>query len=84
MSNRVHYNKIGIVIVPKGVGHIMARQRKDYISLHIKFDADLMQRLNDYCDKEDRTKTAAVERMVRSYLDSWDKENNESVEERGD
>ena len=55
----------------------MARQKKDYISLHIKFDAELMQRLNDYCTAEDRTKTAAVERFVRACLDKYKKKSDE-------
>lgn len=54
----------------------MARQKKDYISLHIKFDAELMQRLNDYCTAEDRTKTAAVERFVRACLEEYEKKSN--------
>lgn len=62
----------------------MARQKKDYISLHIKFDAELMQRLNNYCDAEARTKTAAVERFVRACLDEYeDKEKEKGLEKNG-
>lgn len=59
----------------------MARQRKDHVALHIKFDAELMKRLNVYCDEEARTKTDAVERMVRAGLDKWEADRPEQAKE---
>ena len=50
----------------------MAQQKKDYIALHIKMDASLMRRLEEYCDKAGQTKTMAVERMVSAFLDHRD------------
>ena len=61
----------------------MARQKKDYISLHIKFDAELMQRLNNYCDAESRTKTAVVERFVRACLNEYE-EKSAKKDEKND
>ncbi|MBR4466095.1 hypothetical protein IKS38_05940 [bacterium] len=47
----------------------MARQRKDYISLHMKVDADLMRKFNAYCDEVGQTKTMAFERIVSMFFD---------------
>lgn len=56
----------------------MARQKKDYVSLHIKMDAELMERFEEYCDKAGWTKTMAVERMITAFLEQ-SKEKNEQV-----
>ena len=50
----------------------MTRQKKDYISLHIKADAELMRRFNKYCDEVGQTKTMAFERIIASFLDERD------------
>ena len=50
----------------------MAQQKKDYIALHIKMDASLMRRLEEYCDEVGQTKTMAVERIVGAFLDEHD------------
>lgn len=56
----------------------MAQQKKDYIALHIKMDALLMRRLEEYCDVVGQTKTMAVERIIGAYLDERDaKKDNE-------
>lgn len=47
----------------------MAQQKKDYIALHIKMDAPLMRRLEEYCDEVGQTKTMAVERIIGTFLD---------------
>lgn len=46
----------------------MARQKKDYVSLHMKVDAELMQLFNAYCDEVGQTKTMAFERIVSAFL----------------
>ena len=46
----------------------MAQQKKDYIALHIKMDAPLMRRLEEYCDDVGQTKTMAVERIVGAFI----------------
>lgn len=51
----------------------MARQKKESISLHMKVDAELMQRFNDYCDEVGQTKTMAFERIVSAFLDKREK-----------
>ncbi len=57
----------------------MAQQKKDYIALHIKMDAALMRRLNDYCDEVGQTKTMAVERIVGAFLDKRDAKENAPI-----
>ena len=58
----------------------MAQQKKDYIALHIKMDAPLMRRLEEYCDEAEQTKSMAVERIIGAFLDERDvKKENESV-----
>ena len=47
----------------------MPRQKKDYIALHIKMDAPLMRRLEDYCAKAGQNKTMAIEQIIGKYLD---------------
>ncbi|WP_302364498.1 hypothetical protein [Pyramidobacter piscolens] len=51
----------------------MARQKKESVSLHMKVDAELMQRFNAYCDEVGQTKTMAFERIVASFLDKKEK-----------
>ena len=50
----------------------MAQPKKDYIALHIKMDAPLMRRLEEYCDEVGQTKTMAIERIVGAFLDERD------------
>ena len=50
----------------------MAQQKKDYVALHIKMDAPLMRRLEDYRDEAGQTKTMAVERIVAAFMDERD------------
>ena len=47
----------------------MARLRKDYTDLHIKMDTTLMNRLIEYCDEVGQTKTMAIERIIKDFLD---------------
>lgn len=59
----------------------MAQQKKDYIALHIKMDAPLMHRLEEYCDDVGQTKTMAVERIVGAFLDDRDAKKEERKEQ---
>ena len=47
----------------------MARPKKNYISLHMKVDADLMRKFNDYCSEVGQTKTMAFERIVSMFFE---------------
>jgi predicted transcriptional regulator len=52
----------------------MARPRKDHEQINIKLDKTLYERLCAHCDKEDRTKTSAIERALAAYLDKYESE----------
>lgn len=54
----------------------MPRKPKDYRFFSVKLDRGIYERLERYCEIEDRTKTAAVERILRMFLDDYDKRNN--------
>ena len=59
----------------------MAQQKKDYIALHIKMDAPLMRRLEEYCDEAGQTKTMAVVRIIGAFLDERDAKKEEKEKE---
>ena len=49
----------------------MARPKKDYVSLTIKLDKKVYDRLSSYCDIAGQTKTIAVERALRDYINAY-------------
>ncbi len=51
----------------------MPRQKKDYITLNMKVDANIMQRFNKYCEEVGQTKTLAFERIVSAHIDKYEK-----------
>ncbi|MBQ7994437.1 MAG: hypothetical protein IJM63_00060 [Solobacterium sp.] len=53
----------------------MPRERKDGHYINLRIDRGLYERFSRYCDQEERTKTAALERMMRAYLDAYEKQN---------
>ncbi len=50
----------------------MARPRKDYEQINIKLERKLFERLCEHCEKENRTKTSAIERALERYLNECD------------
>ncbi len=58
----------------------MARQKKEYISLHVKADAGLMRRFVAYCEEVGQTKTTAFERIVTAFLDEHEARQNKQTE----
>lgn len=52
----------------------MPRERKDGHYINLRIDRTLYERFASYCDREERTKTAALERMMRAYLDAYEKQ----------
>ena len=50
----------------------MAKPKKDYIALHIKADATVMRRFEEYCEEVGQTKTLAFERIIAAFLDEYD------------
>lgn len=51
----------------------MAREKKDYVVLNCKLDRDVAERLDRYCDIKGQTKTLAVERILATHFDEYDK-----------
>lgn len=47
----------------------MGRATKNYKNITLSFDADLLKRLDAYCDKERRTRSSAFELAVEKYLE---------------
>lgn len=60
----------------------MPRPKKDYISLNMRVDAEIMKRFNAYCEEVGQTKTRAFERMVSTYLDQYERDKQEIEELR--
>lgn len=52
----------------------MARAKKEFISFHVKADAEVMKRFNQYCEEVGQTKTLAFERMVTECIDRYEQE----------
>ena len=50
----------------------MPRKKKDYLSLNMKVDAEVMRRFNAYCDEVGQTKTMAFERIMTTFLNQRD------------
>lgn len=50
----------------------MSKPKKEYIPLHIKADAAVMRRFEDYCNEMGQTKTLALERILMAFLDEHD------------
>lgn len=50
----------------------MSRQKKEYIPLNAKIDANVMTRFNRYCDEVGQTKTLAVERILDAFLREYE------------
>ena len=46
----------------------MPRKKKDYITLNMKVDAEVMRRFNEYCEEVGQTKTLAFERIVSDFM----------------
>ena len=50
----------------------MSKPKKEYIPLHIKADAAVMRRFENYCNEMGQTKTLALERILTAFLDEHD------------
>lgn len=57
----------------------MPRKPKDYKFLSVKLDRHISDRFETYCDIEGRTKTTALERILKAYLDEYDSKNNNAT-----
>ena len=55
----------------------MPRQKKDFKNFGCKFNREIFEKLNEYCEISGQSKTDVVERAVKKYLD----ENFEKMKE---
>lgn len=54
----------------------MARPKKNGTYLNVCIDTELYERLSNLCEDAGQTKTVAVERAIKAYLDDYaDKQN---------
>lgn len=51
----------------------MGRPAKDGKALNLYIEAEIADRLEQYCDDTGITKTAAIERILESYFDERDR-----------
>ena len=47
----------------------MARAKKDSTNISIRFDNEILGRLNEYCEETGRTRTFVIEKSVFEYLE---------------
>ena len=52
----------------------MARPRKEGKKVSFYMDAEIVERLDEYCEEMGQSKTLAVERIIKARLDEHDKE----------
>ncbi len=51
----------------------MARKKKEYANIGIKMEKSVADKLDKYCEESGMSKTAVIERAVRSYIKAEDK-----------
>lgn len=55
----------------------MSRPTKDYEYFSAKLDKEISERFTKFCKETARTKTAALEMILRQYLDKYYMDHNE-------
>lgn len=59
----------------------MPRAKKDGRVINYKIDRLLYERFAAYCEEKGQTATLALERILKEYLDKYDKSKNKKTEE---
>lgn len=54
----------------------MPRKPKDYEFFSVRLDREISQRFAAFCKETSRTKTMALEMILKEYLDKYDKTKN--------
>lgn len=52
----------------------MARPSKDSHAVSIRLESELFDRLNDFCERSGQSKTGAIERALKAYIDNYDED----------
>jgi metal-responsive CopG/Arc/MetJ family transcriptional regulator len=50
----------------------MARPKKENHPITVRLDKDLFDRLNEFCERSGQSKTGAIERALKAYIDDYD------------
>lgn len=50
----------------------MARPKKPNHPVTVRFEQELYDRLNDFCERSGQPKTVAIERALKAYIDDYD------------
>lgn len=50
----------------------MGRPKKDHHPVTIRMEQELYERMNDFCERSGQTKTVALERAIKEYIDNYD------------
>ena len=56
----------------------MSRTKKDAKILNVKLDREIHEQLEDFCEESGMTKTIAVEKILKHYLEGYFKKPKES------
>ena len=52
----------------------MAREKKNGKHINMYIEREILEQLDIYCEAVGQTKTTAIERILKSYLDEWEEE----------
>lgn len=55
----------------------MGRPKKEGQYLNLKINQDIYDRFSSYADEMGQTKTIALERILKKYLDDYEEQNKE-------
>ncbi|MBR5719189.1 MAG: CopG family transcriptional regulator [Clostridia bacterium] len=50
----------------------MARPRKESHPITVRLEQNIYDRLNDFCERSGQPKTVAIERAIKTYIESFD------------
>ena len=56
---------------------MVRKQKKETTLVHVKIAKEISDRLEAYCEAEERTKTYAIEHALMEFLDKYENENNQ-------
>lgn len=50
----------------------MARPRKESHPITVRLEQNIYDQLNDFCERSGQPKTVAIERAIKTYIESFD------------
>lgn len=61
---------------------MITKPKKNGKKVSFYMDADIVDRLEAYCEDKGQSKTLAVERILKAHLDKYDEEKNASSDDK--